>query len=65
MAAISHMTFSSVFHRMKTIEWKAIIWTNVGMLYWCIYASLSLNELIDSATKKSDWKYVVLYHLIM
>ena len=26
-------------------RWQAIIWTNVGMLYWCIYASLGLNEL--------------------
>ena len=25
---------------------QAIIWTNVGMLYWRIYASLGLNELM-------------------
>ena len=25
--------------------WQAIIWTNDGLIYWCIYASLSLNEL--------------------
>ena len=24
---------------------EAIIWSNVGMLYWRIYASLGLNEL--------------------
>ena len=26
-------------------RWKAIIWTKVGLVYWCIYASLGLNEL--------------------
>ena len=25
---------------------QAIIWTKGGLVYWCIYASLSLNELI-------------------
>ena len=25
--------------------WQAIIWTNDGLIYWGIYASLSLNEL--------------------
>ena len=25
--------------------WLAIIWSNVGMLYWCIYVSQGLNEL--------------------
>ena len=29
-----------VWHR-----WRAIIWTNDGLVYWCIYASLGLNEL--------------------
>ena len=24
---------------------QAIIWTNDGLVYWCIYASLNLNEL--------------------
>ena len=24
---------------------KAIIWINDGLVYWCIYASLSFNEL--------------------
>ena len=24
---------------------QAIIWSNIGMLYWCIYVSFSLNEL--------------------
>ena len=27
---------------------QAIIWTNVGMLYWCIYASLGLSELTNA-----------------
>ena len=26
---------------------KAIIWINDGLVYWCIYASLSFNELND------------------
>ena len=28
------------------IRWQAIIWTNDGLFYWCIYASLCLTELI-------------------
>ena len=27
-------------------RWQAIIWTNDGIVYWCIYASLCLNELM-------------------
>ena len=26
-------------------RWHAIIWTNDGIVYWRIYASLGLNEL--------------------
>ena len=26
-------------------RWQAIIWTNDGIVYWRIYASLGLNEL--------------------
>ena len=27
-------------------KWRpAIIWTNDGLLYWCMYASVGLNEL--------------------
>ena len=26
-------------------RWQAIIWTNDGLVYWRIYASLGLNEL--------------------
>ena len=26
---------------------QTIIWTNDGLIYWCIYASLSLNELVN------------------
>ena len=26
-------------------RWQAVIWNNVGMFSWCIYASLSLNKL--------------------
>ena len=25
---------------------QAIVWTNIVMFYWCIYASLGLNELM-------------------
>ena len=29
------------------LNWRqAIIWTNDGLVYWCIHASLSLNELM-------------------
>ena len=28
-------------------RWQAIFWTNGGLVYWCIYASLGLNELIN------------------
>ena len=27
---------------------QGIIWSNVGMFYWCIYVSLGLNELMLS-----------------
>ena len=31
---------------VQIIAWRqAIIWTNVGLFHWCIYASLGLNEL--------------------
>ena len=29
---------------------NAIIWTNDGLIYQCIYASLSLNKLMDNCT---------------
>ena len=28
-------------------RWQAIIWSNDGMFYWCIHASLGPNELTD------------------
>ena len=31
---------------LALIMQQAIIWTNVGMLHWCIYVSLSRNHLI-------------------
>ena len=30
---------------LAPIRQQAIIWTNDGIGYWCIYASLDLNEL--------------------
>ena len=31
---------------VQIMAWRqAIIWTNDGLVYWCIYASLGLNEL--------------------
>ena len=36
------------------VQRQAIIWSNVGMLYWRIYASLGLNELI-SLVKSILW----------
>ena len=26
-------------------RWQAIVWTNAGLVYWCVYAPLGLNEL--------------------
>ena len=41
-------------------RWQAIIWSNVDMLYLCIYASLSLNEL---NTKQISTNYLsVIWH---
>ena len=34
---------------------QAIIWTNDGIVYWCIYVSLSLNELMESPHINSLW----------
>ena len=31
--------------RLSPKRWQAIIWTNDGIVYWRIYASLGLNEL--------------------
>ena len=39
-------------------RWQAIIWTNGGIVYWCIYVSLGLNELrswYDSTRSPSCW----------
>ena len=36
--------------------WQAIIWTNDGIVYWCIYASLGLNELTLLPEAVSDMK---------
>ena len=33
----------------------AIIWSNVGMLYWRIYASLSPNELMNNLKLDCLW----------
>ena len=30
---------------------QAIIWSNDGLVYWCIYASLGLNELSQYAVE--------------
>ena len=35
---------------------QAIIWTNDGIVYWCIYVSLSLNELTRSSPTRSSPK---------
>ena len=39
---------------------QAIIWTNLGMSYWRIYASLGLNELMHKRCNSSalQWNYV-------
>ena len=37
---------------------QVIIWANVGMLYWCIYASLGLNELSIYSLPKTHCKLI-------
>ena len=34
-----------------SIRQQAIIWANDGLAYWCMYASLGLNQLITCQTK--------------
>ena len=59
MAAIFQTTFSNTFFLMKMFEFRltfhsivflrvqlTISWTNAGIVFWRIYASLGLNELI-------------------
>ena len=61
MATIFQTTFSNAFSWMKMYEfrfdiipaldhilawcWPAIVWTNDGLLNWCIYVSLRLNDM--------------------
>ena len=33
-------------------RWQATVWTNDGLVHWCIYASLSLNALTIVAQTK-------------
>ena len=40
---------------LDLIRWQAIIWTNNGLVYWCIYASLGLNELNRCPIAKLHW----------
>ena len=34
---------------------QVIIWTNNGLVWWCIYASLSLNELKDTSMRLQEY----------
>ena len=33
---------------------QAIIWSNVGMLHWCIYATHGLNDVIHSQSRRFE-----------
>ena len=39
-------------------RWQAIIWSNVGVFYWCNYVSLRLNELNKGLI--SDYMYKII-----
>ena len=43
----SHRQYASicVVNGLAMIRWQVIIWTNDGIVYWCIYASLDLSDL--------------------
>ena len=38
-----------------TTRRQAIIWSNVDMLYWCIYLSIGLSELRNSFVLNRQW----------
>ena len=44
---------------LAPVRWQAIIWINDGLVYWCIYVSLSLNEL--NTYKNTIWLNVYWY----
>ena len=37
--------------------WQAIIWTNGGLLCWCVYTSLSLNEFNEKNISACQWEW--------
>ena len=39
------------------VRQQAIIWTNDGLVYWCIYASLGLNELSNAEEYQLSYGY--------
>ena len=39
---------------------QAIIWSNVGMFYWPIYASLGLNELNNMVSMRETMTWVTI-----
>ena len=41
---------------LALLRWQAIIWFNDGLVYWCIYVSLGLNE----SKQKDTWLLVAL-----
>ena len=44
----SNQQYSSIGsdYGLALVRWQTIIWTNEGLVYWCKYVSLCLNELI-------------------
>ena len=50
---------------------EAMIWTNGGLVYWRIYASLGLSEVMEyhfEHTKMQSWAYLkikILYNTLM
>ena len=43
-----------VHNGMAPIRGQAIIWTNDGLAYWCIYVSLGLDEWGSTVTKLNE-----------
>ena len=39
-------------------RWQAIIWTNDSLVYWCIYVSLSFNELNNAKLRRNKHRRI-------
>ena len=44
-------------------RWQDIIWTKDGLAYWCIYASVGLNDLTIVDQDNSTTEISLPYHI--